>query len=221
MHRPNANALCRMLSRTIDGFRTLIQKEFVAFGHMCRKRLGTVAYADQRSPCLLQFFECVHHIRSQVPTEFEFNDQFLVALATLTDSELFSDFLANSDKERSDALYGQDAPSIWGHLCAVENRERYSTVGYAPTGNSSGPSLLPVRCSLKYLHLWDELYCKYDEVEYSVEEMAVGRAVGKIENQALRYATLCLVASTLCHSPTTRNSAGLAYTSEQSTACFQ
>ena len=82
-----------MLSRTIDGFRTLIQKEFVAFGHMCRKRLGTVAYADQRSPCLLQFFECVHHIRSQVPTEFEFNDEFLVTLATLADSELFMNSL--------------------------------------------------------------------------------------------------------------------------------
>ena len=65
-----------MSSRTMDGFRTLIQKEYVAFGHMCRKRLGTVAHADQRSPCLLQFFECVHHIRSQVPSEFEFNDQF-------------------------------------------------------------------------------------------------------------------------------------------------
>ena len=176
----------------MDGFRTLIQKEFVAFGHMCRKRLGTVAHADQRSPCLLQFFECVHHIRSQVPSEFEFNDQFLCTLAALADSELFGDFFANSDKERSEQQYGQDAPSMWGHLCAVENRERYSTVGYAPTGNSSGPSLLPVRCSLKYLHLWDELYCKYDEVEYSVHEMAAGLAVGKIENQALRYVVPCL-----------------------------
>ena len=30
--------------RTIDGFRVLIQKDFVGFGHMCRKRLGTVTH---------------------------------------------------------------------------------------------------------------------------------------------------------------------------------
>jgi hypothetical protein len=56
--------------RTIEGFRVLIQKDFVGFGHMCRKRLGTVTHQDQRSPCLLQFFECAHHIRAQAPHEF-------------------------------------------------------------------------------------------------------------------------------------------------------
>lgn len=183
-----------VVCRTIDGFRTLVQKEFVAFGHMCRKRLGTVTYTDQRSPCLLQFFECVHHICLQRPTEFEFNDSFLRTLAALTDCELFGDFFADSEKERSEQRYGQDAPSMWGHLCAVENRNRYSTVGYTPTCDDSGPSLLPVRCSLKYLHLWNELYCKYDEVEYSADEIVAGFAVGKVENQALRCAMPCCTA---------------------------
>lgn len=184
-----------MPSRTIDGFRVLIQKEFVSFGHMCSKRLGTVKHADQRSPCLLQFFECVHHIRMQRPTDFEFNDHFLCTLAALADSELFGDFFADSDKERAANRYGQDTPSIWGHLCAFENRERYSAAGYAPTADGPGPSFLPVRCSLKYLHLWHELYCKYDEVEYSEAEMAAGVAVGNIETQALRYAMPCPAAS--------------------------
>jgi hypothetical protein len=116
----------------------------------------------------------------------EFNDEFLVQLAALTDSELFGDFLANTEKERSEHNYGQDAPSMWGHLCAAENRERYSTPGYAPTDDCSGLALLPFCCSLKYIHLWSELYCKYDEVEYSAAEMAAGRAVGKIETHALR-----------------------------------
>ena len=182
-----------MLScRTIDGFKTLVQKEFVAFGHMCRKRLGTVAYADQRSPCLLQFFECVHHIRLQCPNEFEFNDNFLCTLAALTDSELFGDFLADSEKERFEQCYGQNAPSMWGHLCAVGNREHYSSIGFAPTVSSCGLSLLPIRCSLKYLHLWSDLYCKYDETEYSAAEMAAGLAVGRVPNLAPGYAITAL-----------------------------
>ena len=36
---------------TIEGYRVLLQKEFVAFGHMCKKRLGTACHPDQRSPC--------------------------------------------------------------------------------------------------------------------------------------------------------------------------
>lgn len=187
------SALAVLPGRTIDGFKTLVQKEFVAFGHMCKKRLGTVVYPDQRSPCLLQFFECVHHIRLQCPNEFEFNDQFLCTLAALTDSELFGDFFANSEKERLEQRYGQKAPSIWGHLCAVENRARYSSVGFAPTLTSSGLSLLPVRCSLKYLHLWSDLYCKYDETEYSAAEMAAGLAVGRTQNLAPRYAIIWLL----------------------------
>lgn len=174
--------MCFLSSRTIVGFKALVQKDFVAFGHMCRKRLGTVTHPDQRSPCLLQFFECVHHLRLQCPAEFEFNDHFLCTLAALTDSELFSDFLANSEKERCEGHYGQTAPSMWGHLCAVDNFELYSAVEYSPTVAASGLSLLPVRCSLKYLHLWNELYCKYDETEYSAAEMVAGLAVGKAQS---------------------------------------
>eukprot|EP01052_Picozoa_sp_SAG31_P077268 SAG31_NODE_36626_length_311_cov_1.363208_1_plen_51_part_10 len=51
----------------MEGFRTLVQKDFCAFGHMCKKRLGTVLYKDQRSPCLLHFLEGVHHSLVQLP----------------------------------------------------------------------------------------------------------------------------------------------------------
>ena len=63
--------------RTLAGFRVLVQKDFCAFGHMCKQRLGTVLHADQRSPCLLQFLEAVHHCLAQIPAAFEFNDLFL------------------------------------------------------------------------------------------------------------------------------------------------
>jgi hypothetical protein len=36
--------------RTIEGYRVLVQKDFVAFGTMCQKRSGCVTHPDQRSP---------------------------------------------------------------------------------------------------------------------------------------------------------------------------
>ena len=174
--------------RTMSGFRVLVQKDFVAFGHMCRKRLGTVAHPHERSPVLLQFFEVVHHIREQCPSEFEFNDAFLVSLARMTDSELFGDFLCNSEKERVEGDLAGRAPSMWAHLCARANRDRYRSSSYKPTVGKAGGeiALLPVCPSLKYIHLWTELYCRYDESQYEKAELSAGRAVGQIAGEARR-----------------------------------
>lgn len=46
--------------------------------------------------------------------------------------------------------------------------------------------LLPFCCSLKYIHLWHELYCRYDETQFEAADMAAGNAVGKVETQMLR-----------------------------------
>ncbi len=67
--------------RTIEGFQTLIQREWIAFGHKFADRCGHgngINDPNERSPIFLQWIDCIYQLFSQNPTAFEFNEMFLV-----------------------------------------------------------------------------------------------------------------------------------------------
>ena len=60
---------------------TLVDKEWLSFGHKFQHRLGHPDHPNDRSPIFFQFLDCVHQIVTQYPTVFEFKLSYLLCIA--------------------------------------------------------------------------------------------------------------------------------------------
>uniref|UniRef100_A0A1I8ITP0 Myotubularin phosphatase domain-containing protein n=1 Tax=Macrostomum lignano TaxID=282301 RepID=A0A1I8ITP0_9PLAT len=121
--------LCDPHYRTLAGFRLLLTREWLDFGHKFADRCGNSAgcvnsktgfgsggggvggssaansssSSSERSPIFLQFLDCAHQLLAQFPQEFEFTDLLLRRLAVHCHSGLFPALAANTAAERAAA----------------------------------------------------------------------------------------------------------------------
>ncbi|CAG7827012.1 unnamed protein product [Allacma fusca] len=91
--------------RTIEGFQTLIEKEWLGFGHRFARRNNMTGSDGPSSntnfaPVFMQFLDIVHQFMRQYPMSFEFNDTYIKFLAFHSISARFRTFLADSELER-------------------------------------------------------------------------------------------------------------------------
>ncbi|XP_019856165.1 PREDICTED: myotubularin-related protein 10-B-like [Amphimedon queenslandica] len=97
--------------RTISGFESLVQKEWVAMGHPFTTRSGLITDApsneelvpDGQAPVFVLFCDCVWQLTVQFPSAFQFTPSFLVKFVSLTASSIYSNFVFDSAKARVEA----------------------------------------------------------------------------------------------------------------------
>lgn len=163
-----AQLLLDPYSRTFDGFRMLVQKDWLSFGHKFYDRLGHTSHPDEESPIFWQWLDCVHQMVLQFPTAFEFTTSYLAAVARFTYSGWCGEFMRNTERER--AAEHNTMISLWTLL---KPYQRLYNPRYTPTEGV----LLPVS-SQKALVFWSEVYLRYaippDDVEVDTSYEAKG-----------------------------------------------
>lgn len=139
--------------RTVEGFRMLIEKEWLSFGHKFGDRCGHGVGSEEtneRCPAFLQWIDCIHQIYRQFPCSFEFSLSYLVKLAQHVHSSLFGTFLCNTMKERLENSIQDRTFSVWPFLSA----SIYKNPLYQP---SRDKVLWPAH-HVRDLRFWGDVY---------------------------------------------------------------
>lgn len=91
--------------RSLIGFQSLVQKEWVMAGHRFLDRCNHLKKNDkEESPLFMLFLDCVWQMMNQYPAAFEFTEAYLTVLSDSMWIPLFSTFLFNSPKQRAQHL---------------------------------------------------------------------------------------------------------------------
>uniref|UniRef100_A0A1A9W922 Lateral signaling target protein 2 homolog n=1 Tax=Glossina brevipalpis TaxID=37001 RepID=A0A1A9W922_9MUSC len=139
--------------RTVDGFRILVEREWLSYGHKYADRCGHGPGSDEvneRCPVFLQWLDLIHQIHKQFPCSFEFSMGFLIKLAQHSHSGLFGTFLCNTLKERIENSVFERTFSVWPFLSGPLYRN--------PLYISHKNKVLWPAYNVRDLSLWTEVY---------------------------------------------------------------
>ncbi|XP_048209552.1 myotubularin-related protein 5 isoform X2 [Perognathus longimembris pacificus] len=150
--------------RTLEGFRLLVEKEWLSFGHRFSHR-GAHTLTGQSSgftPVFLQFLDCVYQVHLQFPMEFEFSQFYLKFLGYHHASRRFRTFLLDSDYERIELglLYEEKGErrgqlacrSVWEYVDRLSKR---TPVFYNYTYAPEDTEVLRPYSNVSNLKVWD------------------------------------------------------------------
>lgn len=142
--------------RTIDGFRALVDKEWLSFGHMFGERSYCPEGVVERSAIFLLFLDCTWQIMSQFPAAFEFTESFLIMLADHYQSAWFGNFLMDCERHRLHAALAHRTTSIWSHVRAVRNT--FLNKDYVEVDHVIYPGY-----SAKQLQFWKGYFLRHEQ----------------------------------------------------------
>ena len=150
--------------RTIRGYMTLIEKDFLFFGHQFKIRNGYYSKEEynenQSSPILLQFLDATHQLLVQYPMYFEFNMKFLLFIANSINSGLYGTFLYNNEKEREQKNAKINTMSCWTEI--LNNMNQYKNHFYE-VKTKKDYFFTPI-FPFSRIRLWDEFFLPFTQI---------------------------------------------------------
>ncbi|NWR81278.1 MTMRB protein, partial [Centropus unirufus] len=137
-------------ARTLPGFQSLIQREWVAAGHPFPHRLGLLRRGNPReeAPVFLLFLDCAWQLVRQFPSAFGFTEAYLLALHDSSFAPYFSTFLFSCQRQRGQrsppgAARGGSAarglPTVWAWGLRHSRQQRQRFRNPAGGTGSGGP----------------------------------------------------------------------------------
>ena len=154
--------------RTIRGYMTLIEKDFVSFGHQFRYRNGYYSKEEvndnQQSPILLQYLDATQQLLTQYPMYFEFNMKFLLFIANSINSGLYGTFLYNNEKEREEKQVKQNTMSCWTEI--LNNINEYKNCFYEKK-TMEEYFFIPV-FPINRIRLWEEFFFPFTQIKVGI-----------------------------------------------------
>lgn len=143
--------------RTYEGFRVLVEKEWLEFGHKFADRNAVNADFDdpyEKCPIFLQWLDSIHQMIVQDPKAFEFNTFFLECLLYHTYSCLFGTFLCNNIADRVRKNVYLRSPSLWSYLDSM--KDRFINKDFSP--REGDDHIVTPSAEVSDLRLWTEVY---------------------------------------------------------------
>ncbi|XP_068736229.1 myotubularin-related protein 9-like [Montipora capricornis] len=148
--------------RTAEGFKGLIDREWLRGGHPFAQRCVKVGVSPSRykgqGPVFLLFLDCVWQVYQQFPCSFEFNDRFLITLFEHAYSSQFGTFLCNNEADRLKSQLKTKTISLWSHLNESDVLKPLLNPMYEPNDSVLWPSV-----ASQSLVLWPGLFLKWRE----------------------------------------------------------
>ncbi|KAE8605472.1 hypothetical protein XENTR_v10015153 [Xenopus tropicalis] len=161
--------------RTIRGFESLVEREWLQGGHPFQQRCAQSAYSNSKqkweAPTFLLFLDCVWQILRQFPCSFQFNERLLITLYEHAYASQFGTFLGNNDYERNKLKLSQKTLSLWSWVNQPSEINKFLNPLYEANGLVIWPSVAP-----QSLQLWEGVFLRWNRsskyLEEAYEEMA-------------------------------------------------
>ncbi|XP_043938437.1 myotubularin-related protein 9-like isoform X2 [Protopterus annectens] len=165
--------------RTLMGFQSLIEREWLQAGHPFQARCTRSAYSHaklkQEAPTFLLFLDCCWQLMRQFPCSLEFNEQLLITLFEQAYASSFGTFLANNEKERFNNNVKEKTHSLWSWINSQSEHKRYINPFYSRNLFTIWPSIQP-----QSLQLWQGLFFRWNSLTQHKNE--VWNAINNIIN---------------------------------------
>ncbi|CAH0718965.1 unnamed protein product, partial [Brenthis ino] len=145
--------------RTLEGFRIVVEKEWLALGHKFQQRSNLAATPQQGfTPTFLMFLDAVHQLQKQFPLAFEFNDYYLRFVAYHCVSCRFRTFLLDSEAQRAELGLAPDDRRADASRMGVETGGPGGMAGGAGCEGEDGRTALGLFEYIERLHQRSPLF---------------------------------------------------------------